>query len=308
MKATHLVSSLTLVVSRFSSVVGFTPLRLGNELHTITTPSSSFHSNDVMDVVQQYHPPTLHLSHHNNKRTTALHASPLDIASALYNQALLTNPLETKLATGGILALAGDAIAQSREDADYDVKRAGAFISFDIFYRAVQCALFPEIIRICDGHYLGSFLSVMPLVEVDTDVLATLEQTMFNQFLVIPFLYYPVFFTLTGYMQGLSLDATIERVSTTIVPLLKRNWTFWIPVQYFQFGYVDEPLQIPFLCVVGLAWTFILSLSAGSVKKNDVESTEDVIVIESNNNGELMLTENRKEGDILVVQNVTVSV
>jgi protein Mpv17 len=179
----------------------------------------------------------------------------------MYNQALMTNPLETKLATGGILAFAGDFIAQSRDDADYDVKRAGAIVSFDMMYRAMQCALFPEIVRVCDGHHLGSFLQ-----GVDISVLATLEQTMTNQFIIIPLVYYPLFFSLTGYVQGLSIDATIERAQSTIVPLLKRNWTFWLPVQYFQFGYVNEPLQIPFLCVVGLAWTFILSVAAGSVQ------------------------------------------
>ena len=104
---------------------------------------------------------------------TSLSAVPLDVITTMYNQALMTNPLETKLATGGILALAGDCIAQSREEGDYDVKRAGAFVSFDMMYRALQCALFPEIIRVCDGHYLGSVLS-----GIDTSVLATMEQTM----------------------------------------------------------------------------------------------------------------------------------
>ena len=75
----------------------------------------------------------------------------------------------------------------------------------------------------------------------------------------IPLFYYPLFFSLTGWVQGLTVDATIERAQTTIFPLLKRNWAFWLPVQYFQFGYVDEPLQIPFLCLVGLIWTFIFS-------------------------------------------------
>ena len=128
-----------------------------------------------------------------------------------------------------------------------------------------------------------------------------------NQFLVIPFIYYPVFFSLTGYIQGLSIDANIERATTTIIPLLKRNWTFWLPVQYFQFGYVDEPLQIPFLCVVGLAWTFILSIFAGSVKNYDVEEDEDLAVVmnvgltlESSNMGE-------DKNGISIDEDVTVS-
>lgn len=118
----------------------------------------------------------------SQQTTTCLSLSPLDIASTIYNQALLTNPLETKLVTGGILALLGDYIAQrSTNTADdgkveYDVKRAGAFISFDIMYRAVQCALFPEITRICDGHFLGSIGLLHN--HVDLGILATLEQTM----------------------------------------------------------------------------------------------------------------------------------
>jgi hypothetical protein len=203
------------------------------------------------------------------RSSTSLSAVPLDVVISFYKQSLLENPLDTKLATGGILALIGDAIAQSRDPTEYDARRAGAFVAFDMLYRAVQCSLFPEITSICDGHYLGTILP-----GVDTTILSTLEQTMTNQFLVIPLIYYPVFFSLTGYVQGLSKEATMQRVQTTIGPLLLRNWLFWIPVQYFQFGYVDEPLQIPFLCVVGLAWTFILSIAAGSVE--DYESATEV--------------------------------
>ena len=68
-------------------------------------------------------------------------------------------------------------------------------------------------------------------------------------------------------MQELPIDEIIERGRTTFWPLMRRNWLFWLPVQYYQFSYVDEPLQIPFLCLVGLVWTLILSASAGSVEK-----------------------------------------
>ena len=128
---------------------------------------------------------------------------------------------------------------------------------------------------------------MLPLPDqmVDLHYLATLEQTFANQFIVIPIIYYPVFFSLTGWVQGMTLEATIERAENTIVPLLKRNWLFWIPVQYFQFGYVDEPLQIPFLCVAGLAWTFILSAAAGSIKSygddNDIDEQGVLVTSEA---------------------------
>lgn len=199
--------------------------------------------------------------------STSLRAEPVEIMVSMYKDALIDNPFETKLVTGGVLAFCGDAIAQSRED-EYDAPRAMAFVSFDMVYRALQIALFPEITRICNGNLLSSILSS---VNLSTDIhhLATLEQTFANQFVVIPFIYYPIFFSMTGWLQGLSTTTTIERAQSTIFPLLKRNWLFWIPVQYFQFGYVEENLQIPFLCLAGLIWTFILSTSAGSTQKYD---------------------------------------
>mmetsp|Transcript_6215 Transcript_6215/g.9071 ORF Transcript_6215/g.9071 Transcript_6215/m.9071 type:complete len:332 (-) Transcript_6215:116-1111(-) len=206
------------------------------------------------------------------------------VVSSIYKESLRTNPFATNMITGGVLAAMGDAIAQSREkDQPYDAKRAGAFVAFDICYRALQTTLFPTIVAVCDGHFLGSLLPASAAVgqNLDLNYLAVLEQTLANQFGVIPFFYYPLFFTLTGAVQGLTMEANIERAKITVVPLLKRNWSFWIPVQYFQFGFVDEPLQIPFLCVAGLAWTCILSVAAGSVKnfnEDDSSSEGDLVV------------------------------
>lgn len=206
--------------------------------------------------------------------STTLHADPLDIMLTMYKDSLNSHPLETKVITGGVLAFLGDAIAQSKE-VEYDEKRAMSFVSFDAMYRAVQCSLFPEIVRVCDGHYLAALFP-----NFDTHSLATVEQTIANQFIVVPFIYYPVFFTFTGYLQGLSLDAVFERAKTTLLPLLRRNWLFWIPVQYFQFGYVEESMQIPFLCVAGLAWTFILSSFAGSATQTSVQD-DPIVEIEA---------------------------
>ena len=167
MKVKHF--SNVVIVIQTTLVSGFAPLPVGNRLmESPSWPSSH-------KLMNQHN---LMYSHHQRGKKINLQASPYDIISAFYTQALLTNPLETKLATGGILALVGDAIAQCRDDSDYDVKRAGAFVSFDILYRAVQCALFPEIIQNFDGHYLASFTDLIPVIEVNRDILATMEQTM----------------------------------------------------------------------------------------------------------------------------------
>jgi len=190
---------------------------------------------------------------------------PFQILASRYLVSLDAYPVRTNMVTGGAIALLGDLIAQksNTSSSKYDRARAVGFVSFDVVYRAIQCILFPQLVRIFDGSWLAS----IPGIGIDLQTIAVLEQTAVNQFIVVPFLYYPVFFALMGFIQGLPLDATMARVHRTFIPLLKRNWLYWIPVQCFQFMYIQEKLQIPFLCVAGLVWTFVLSASVGSSQR-----------------------------------------
>jgi protein Mpv17 len=189
------------------------------------------------------------------------HFNPLET----YKQTLSANPLPTKMITGATLAVCGDAIAQSQDKStDYDKRRAASFAAFDMVYRAVQHFSFPIITAACHGQFLGS----LPLLHdnVGASQLAAMEQTLGSQLGIVPFFYYPVFFALTGAVQGLSASGALNRAQENFLPLMKRNLLFWIPVQFVQFGYIPEDLQIPFLSICGLGWTFILSAAAGSAK------------------------------------------
>eukprot|EP00558_Chaetoceros_sp_UNC1202_P005975 CAMPEP_0197257984 /NCGR_PEP_ID=MMETSP1429-20130617/80583_1 /TAXON_ID=49237 /ORGANISM="Chaetoceros sp., Strain UNC1202" /LENGTH=147 /DNA_ID=CAMNT_0042721971 /DNA_START=6 /DNA_END=449 /DNA_ORIENTATION=- len=108
-----------------------------------------------------------------------------------------------------------------------------------------------------------------------------MEQTLASQLGIVPFFYYPVFYTITAFVQGLDSEAAVQRAKDTFIPLMKRNLLFWIPVQFIQFGYIDESLQIPFLSVAGLAWTFIISLFAGNAKQtsNESDDEEELVVV-----------------------------
>jgi hypothetical protein len=198
-----------------------------------------------------------------------------------YKHSLAVHPLQTKMVTGTVLATMGDAIAQSREPEDYDKRRAASFVAFDAAYRALQHNVYPWIVQHCQGQFLlGAIATIPPLAKFVSETMnpsyfAAMEQTLASQLGVVPFMYYPVFFALTGAIQGLSVEGAINRAKENIIPLMERNLIFWIPVQFIQFGFIEQDLQIPFLCVCGLAWTSILSIMAGSTKSYVSGSTKE---------------------------------
>ena len=226
--------------------------------------------------------------------------SPLEA----YTQQLVTHPLISKMVTGATLAVCGDAIAQSQNDDEYDKRRAASFAGFDFVYRAVQHFAFPAIVQQCQGQYIASLLAAISISIPGLHVHAleavqsqlgnnaqsyfgAMEQTLASQLVIVPFFYYPVFYTVTAFVQGLDRDAAVQRAKDTFIPLMQRNLLFWIPVQFIQFGYVDENLQIPFLSVAGLAWTFIISVFAGNAtvnaKSTSFEEEELVVVMDTEN-------------------------
>jgi hypothetical protein len=209
-----------------------------------------------------------------------LHASPLLDAAFLslktsvaplissYQEALHSDPLRTQVTTGVVLAIAGDAIAQQQYEVEhpsqkpeYDYKRAVSFASFDGVYRALQHFIYPPMIALCQGQLLST-------VTHDVKLAAALEQALASQIIIIPVIYYPTFFAVTGLVQGLSARQTYERASSSFWPLMTRNWLFWIPVQFSVFNYIhDEAAQISILIACGLVWTVILSVLAGQAKE-----------------------------------------
>ena len=187
-----------------------------------------------------------------------------------YEGSLVKNPLRTKVMTGATLAAFGDYLAQMKEmkvtNREYNVPRALSFAAFDSCYRMFQHAAIPFIVMLGQGHVFHNLLSSIPLVTMSESSLAftaAMERTFLYQFGLIPFFYYPIFFTFTGLMQGLSLKETFQRAKKSFLPCWKRNLIFWIPTQMIMFGMISDNWQIPFVCVMGILWSMILSVVAG---------------------------------------------
>ena len=186
--------------------------------------------------------------------------SAASLALDTYTTLLVEHPLTTNIATAGALAAAGDAVAQ-RNNVVYDAKRGLSFVAFDAAYRGgFQTPLLPWIIDHCHGDVLGQ------LVSIDTNILAAAECTLFNQLTVIPIVYYPLFFGITGYVQNLDTEASLTRAKTQFTTLCVRNWKFWVPANFLQFCLLPNEWQVPYTCAMGFIWNVILSASAGDAR------------------------------------------
>ena len=198
-------------------------------------------------------------------------------AATAYMGSLAAHPLATKVVTACGLAIAGDALAQKRECLDtYDAPRATSFVLFDALYRGgFQHETFPWIVDTFQG---AALLAVLPTAS--PNLAAAVECTAFNQLLVVPFVYYPLFFAITGAVQGLTPERSFQRAKQIVVGLTLKNWAFWIPVQMLQFFFLPLDLQVPYTCVMGLVWNVILSALAGNAcavpePKDDVLNIAD---------------------------------
>jgi Mpv17 / PMP22 family len=202
---------------------------------------------------------------------------------ALYQNALHTLPLQTQMLTGGVLAVAGDLSAQTLDKSrEFDPKRTVSFAAFDACYRAVQHVLYPPMKEFFHGQFLLPAIAAISHSSIEQTIdhhaqvfAAAAEQSLVSQLVVIPLIYYPIFFAVTGMVQGLSWNQSMNRGMQQFVPLMKRNLLFWIPVQFGVFGWVtDDAMQISILIACGFIWTMILSAYAGSVSQ-EVTSTVD---------------------------------
>ncbi|EOD14505.1 hypothetical protein EMIHUDRAFT_461485 [Emiliania huxleyi CCMP1516] len=168
----------------------------------------------------------------------------------LYDQALTSHPLETRVATAASLAFAGDAVAQWSQSRSYDARRGVSFVACETCFRGI---LQPPILLWVVATFAGR--------------LATAKRVAVNQFVVSPLVYFPLFWLCTGVIQGLSLGETVSRARAGFRKLYSRSLLYWLPVQCVQFSLVPQRYKVVFLSVAGLLWTTLLSVVAGSVQR-----------------------------------------
>lgn len=196
-----------------------------------------------------------------------LPAAPFPAAAAsLYSSALVTNPLEIKAATAAVLSVTSDALVQRKETPGaYDVRRAASFATFNAAYKGMFLHFsLPAIFAACQGNVLRHVIEPLPLVVCSDAVLKALERTIANQLVVVPLVFFPLFFAVTGAVQGLSLQASWERMREKYLPMCWNSLRFWFPIQIIQFLVLPLKWQASSVQAISFIWNMILSSLVGS--------------------------------------------
>lgn len=203
----------------------------------------------------------------------SLPAKRLPAAAALYSSALDSNPLGVKMATAAFLAVMSDALVQCKgtpgeyDGRRYDMRRAASFATFNALYKGVVLHFsVPAIYAACQGNVLRQAIRPLWQGGFGDTLCKALERTMANQLILMPLVYCPVFFAVTGFVQGLSLRASWQRMRENYFSMCFTTLRFWVPVQIIQFIFVPLKWQVSSIQVTSFIWNVILSSLVGSCK------------------------------------------
>ena len=79
-----------------------------------------------------------------------------------------------------------------------------------------------------------------------------------------PFLYFPAFYALKGYVDGQPIKDSFNRFRNNLRDDIVSMWKVWLPAQFVNFSCVPVYMRMPFITCVSFAWTIILSMQRGN--------------------------------------------
>ena len=152
-----------------------------------------------------------------------------------YEGALSNHPIPTKLATAGLIAGAGDLVAQllpldeaSRRKsllerlACADWRRTATFAAFGAAYTGGA------------QHFLFAWLAKtfpVPIIPVSARAIQTAKNVALTNFVITPLVYVPAFFLSTEVLRGSTPEYAMERLTACWFPTVTTALAVWVPAQ-----------------------------------------------------------------------------
>ena len=190
--------------------------------------------------------------------------------AAWYSTQLTRSPLATQMVTAGSIAGCGDLLAQQLQrdwwqlqgteqpaahEASIDWRRTLAFVSFGALYTGgIQSVLF--------RFYAKQWPLALATESYWSRARPVLARLFCNQFVVVPALYFPLFFGVTETLRGRTPVQAKAHYDSRWWKACQLNYCLWLPAQAVQFALVPVQLQVLFVSGVGLFWQTSLSIAA----------------------------------------------
>lgn len=159
------------------------------------------------------------------------------------------HPLLTAVGTACAKGVISDLIAQVvvEQTVQINLNRVLAFAVFGALYLGMV------------GHY--KYAVIYPaLFGVSKTASAVAVKVIFDLFLNGPLVYFPIYFIIKGFFAGKGpVDALTDFFTVKGRNLVLRYWVVWTPVEVAMWTFVPPNLRVPFLSLVSLIWTIVLS-------------------------------------------------
>lgn len=204
------------------------------------------------------------------------------VAKSIYNR-LTYIPMKYPLAFGvvfsGIKTSCSDLLVQKvverREKIDW--KRNGAFAAFGFIYLGgVQYALYVPIFgRLFPSAAAFAAKSIGDKLRDVRGMIQLAAQVFIDQCVHHPLMYFPTFYcTRELVMQKEpNFRRCLEEYRNNLREDLLALWTIWVPATAVNFAFMPMYARIPFVAMISLLWTSILS----SMRGGDVEHADEMI-------------------------------
>jgi protein Mpv17 len=174
------------------------------------------------------------------------------------NTFLKKHPLFVSLVGNTVKTASADIFTQTyiEKKKEIDYKRLSVFTTFGLVYLGGwQYFLFNNLFVKCEKLMtLAKYRSL-----TQSSILTFLDLGLHT-----PFMYYPSFYIIKGYLEKQSSNEIFQTYKKNIYSDLIAMWKLWLPVQMVNFSFVPLHMRMPFITSVSFGWTVILSMMRGA--------------------------------------------